>query len=282
VDLTDELRGLTTRLFSFLAPGRHEREAVLAQPLPEPLQRLLAQRFKHYRRLPAEVRAEFNRQLQVFLAEKPVTPVKARVTGEIRLLAAASAVTLTAGWPGYTWDQLSEVLIYPKGFDEDYRFHEANRVDDGRGRRYRSHLAGQAHPWGVVILSKPALTQSFAGATEGQHVGLHEFAHLLDLARSEFDGVPSYLDDGAVQEWKTLLAKEQERLSHGDSFRGRVRWPPRIASCTRSWLATSGRIRPRGAPPRADGSGPEYPSERRRAMRRRGPTGSARGASGPR
>ena len=100
------------------------------------------------------MRAEFDRQIQTFLADKRVTPVKARVTEEIRLLTAASAVTLTCGWPGFTWDVLREVLIYPKVYDHDYRFVEAGPGSPD----HRAHLwqaAGQAHGMGVVILVKP-------------------------------------------------------------------------------------------------------------------------------
>ena len=42
------------------------------------------------------------------------------VDDELRLLVAASAVTLSAGWPDYEWDQLTEVLLYPDDFDRDY------------------------------------------------------------------------------------------------------------------------------------------------------------------
>jgi Mlc titration factor MtfA (ptsG expression regulator) len=77
---------------------------------------------------------------------------------------------------------------------------------------------GQAHKWGVVVLSYPALEHGFAATGHSSsHVGLHEFAHLLDLSRSTFDGVPSYLPDDAVRQWIGLLERERERLARGDS-----------------------------------------------------------------
>jgi Mlc titration factor MtfA (ptsG expression regulator) len=160
------------------------------------------------------VRAEFNRQLDVFLTEKRITPVKTPINREVRMLAAASAVTLTAGWPGYTWDQLSEILVYPHNFDEDYRFDTGHR-SDGFERADRPVSLGAAHPWGV-ILSIPALERSFTDG--GHHVGIHEFAHLLDLARSSFDGIPSYLSDESVRRWLAILEHEQKTLEQGDSL----------------------------------------------------------------
>jgi MtfA peptidase len=172
----------------------------------------------HYKRLPPPVRAEFDGQIQVFLAEKRVTPIETRLTGEARLLVAASAATLSAGWPGYTWDQLSEVLLYPDHFDRDYQFASAQPVEDQRLLNTDPILLGQAHPWGVVVLSHPALKTGFGAAGQSaSHVGFHEFAHLLDLSRSTFDGVPSYLPDDAVRHWSGLLAQERERLERGDS-----------------------------------------------------------------
>jgi Mlc titration factor MtfA (ptsG expression regulator) len=218
VSLTDDLRARAIQLFEFLAPRDRAREALRSTPLAQPLRDLLTQRSIHYRRLPPDVRAEFDRQIQVFMTEKTVTPVKARVTGEIRLLTAASAVTLTAGWPGYTWDRLSEVLIYPKDYDEEYRFVEANRANGRDGLARPFHRAGEAHAWGVVILSKPSLIHSFARTEPAYHVGLHEFAHLLDLADSRFDGIPSHLSFERFNEWAAILAREDERLQAGDSI----------------------------------------------------------------
>jgi Mlc titration factor MtfA (ptsG expression regulator) len=191
-----------------------------AKPLPRPTQDLLLRHSAHYRSLPPDVRQEFNRQVQVFLTDKQVTPVETRLTAEARLLVAASAATLTAGWPGYTWDQLREVLVYPDHFDRDYQFTSTRSADGEPESELASEpiLTGQAHPWGVVILSHPALKESFAanGRRRG-HVGFHEFAHLLDLARSTFDGVPSYLPDDGVRRWTRIMERELERLERGDS-----------------------------------------------------------------
>jgi Mlc titration factor MtfA (ptsG expression regulator) len=203
----------------FLAPASSRRRELRAKPLPRPTQNLLMTHSAHYRCLPPDLRDEFNRQVQVFLTDKRITPVKTRLTGETRLLVAASAVTLTAGWPGYTWDQLREVLVYPAYFDRDYQFTSTPAGEEAPAPWLDGDpvLSGQAHPWGVIVLSRPALSESFAAGAHRSHVGIHEFAHLLDLARSSFDGVPSYLSDDRVRQWTGLLERERERLEHGDS-----------------------------------------------------------------
>jgi Mlc titration factor MtfA (ptsG expression regulator) len=165
---------------------------------------LLAARSDHYRRLPSAHRDEFHRQTQVFLAEKRITGVEMHVPDEMRLLVAASAVMLSLGWPAYTWDQLAEVLVYPENFDRDYKFGGTD-------------FSGQAHPWGIVILSAPALLRSFERTDESYHVGFHEFAHLLDLARTRFDGIPPHLPEDSIQEWLMIVHMEEERMLRGDS-----------------------------------------------------------------
>jgi len=136
-------------------------------------------------------------------------------------MVAASAITLTAGWPRYPWEQLSEVLVYPQPFDRDYRFVTGRDLERARPDDYLPSeemiAGGQTHHWGVVIISAPALKHSFSGGTDDYHVGFHEFAHLLDLAASRFDGIPSYLSEDDIRRWERILAQERARLERGDS-----------------------------------------------------------------
>ena len=84
--------------------------------------------------------------MRILLAETRITGVEVEVTDELRLLVAASAVTLSLGWPGYEWDQLTEVLLYAEDFDRDYR---------------SSATAGSAATW------RPAATWRRARPTTG-------------------------------------------------------------------------------------------------------------------
>ena len=184
--------------------GDARRRAALAAPFPAAWREALLHRYDHYHRLPDEWRARFEDDVRLFLAEKRITGVEVEATDELRLLVAASAVTLSLGWPDYEWDQLSEVLLYPQAFDRDYGFENAD-------------LAGQAHAWGTVILSVPALLESFEDPDDGYHVGIHEFAHLLDADRTRFDGIPAGLAPRRSVEWVALVEKEMERLRRGKS-----------------------------------------------------------------
>jgi Mlc titration factor MtfA (ptsG expression regulator) len=178
------------------------RRQALGPPFPESWRTLLLERYDHYERLDAAWRRRFEDDLRIFLAEKRISGVGLGVTEELRLLVAASAVTLSVGWPDYEWDQLTEVLLYPDDFDRDYAF-------GGKER------AGEAHAWGTVILSVPALVESFEYPDDAYHVGLHEFAHLLDVDQTHFDGIPVGLGGARAREWVTAAEKEMKRLREG-------------------------------------------------------------------
>jgi Mlc titration factor MtfA (ptsG expression regulator) len=180
------------------------RRAARALPFPPEWRELLLRRYDHFERLDASWRARFEDDVRIFLAEKRITGVGVEVDDELRLLVAASAVTLSAGWPEYDWDQLTEVLLYPDDFDRDY-------TPGGSDR------AGETHPWGTVILSVPALFESFDYPDDAFHVGLHEFAHLLDVNQTHFDGIPVGLDEAHSREWLAVAEHEMERLRRGRS-----------------------------------------------------------------
>jgi len=181
-----------------------KRRLALARPLPGHLRELLLERHEHYERMDAAWRARFEDDLRLFLADKRITGIGVEATEELRLLVAASAVTLSVGWPDYEWDQLTEVLLYPDDFDRDYTFGGAER-------------SGEAHPWGTVILSVPSLQESFEVPDDAYHVGIHEFAHLLDVSQTHFDGIPAGLSGDRAREWVAVAEKEMERLRYGRS-----------------------------------------------------------------
>jgi Mlc titration factor MtfA (ptsG expression regulator) len=188
------------------AARRHRRRVqAAAQPFPDTWRKLLLDSYDHYERLPPELRTRFERDVRLFLAEKRITGVGVNVNDRLRLLVAASAVTLSLRWDDFEWDVLTEVLLYPDDFDRDYGFESAE-------------LAGEAHPWGTVILSVPALHQSFEDPDDAFHVGLHEFAHLVDLAdEHHIEGIPVGLTEAQQREWVSIMEKEMERLRRGKS-----------------------------------------------------------------
>jgi len=196
--------GVALALGRVLGRRSARRRAALSGPFPGAWREFLETHYDHYDRLPAELRGRFEDDVRILLAEKRITGVQVAVTDELRLLVAASAATLSLGWRDYEWDQLAEVLLYPDDFDRDYRFGGDER-------------AGEAHPWGTVIISVPALEHSFEDPDDGYHVAIHEFAHILDVDQTHFDGIPVGLDAARSREWVAVMEKEMERLRRGKS-----------------------------------------------------------------
>jgi hypothetical protein len=186
------------------------RRAVLSPPFPEKWRAFLLERYDHCERLDPAWRARFEDDVRIFLAEKRVTGVGVDVTDELRLLVAASAVTLSVGWPEYEWDQLTEVLLYAQNFERDHYAFDAE-----------SDFVGEAAGMGTVILSVPALLESFEVPDDAYHVGIHEFVHILgssvEADHLHHEGVPPGLDGARAREWEAVAEREMERLRHGRS-----------------------------------------------------------------
>jgi hypothetical protein len=185
------------------------RRDALSRPFPERWRELLLQRYDHYERMDAAWRSRFEDDIRLFLVETRITGIGIELTDELRVLVAASAVTLSVGWPEYEWEQLAEVLIYPDDFDRDY-------VVAGQGEGTGDEDAGRAHPEGTVILSAPSLEESFAVPDDAYHVGIHEFAHMLARGRGadrlEIGSLPEGLAPGREREWAKIAEAEMDRL----------------------------------------------------------------------
>jgi MtfA peptidase len=182
---------------------RRRREA-LAADFPSGWRSILLKDYDHYQRLPAELRARFEDDVRLFLADTRITGIQTEASDELRLMVAASAVTLSLGWPDFEWDAVTEVLLYPQDFGRDYSFEV-------------KELSGQAHAWGTVILSVPSLRESFRHPDDGYHVGLHEFTHLLDMDGGRFDGIPAGFPPARIPEWLEVVHSEMDRLLRGKS-----------------------------------------------------------------
>jgi len=170
------------------------------EPIPDEWREVLEKNVPSYRRLAPDRKAAFERDVAVFVRENSFRGIDVEVTDELKVLAAASAVMLLFGRTDRDYPKVGEILFYPSAFDEEGR-------SSGR-------IAGLVHPHGTVVLSVPDLRRSFA-SQDGFHVGLHEFAHLLDLAAGSCDGIPLGLDPRSIRPWCELMRTELEKIRRG-------------------------------------------------------------------
>ncbi|MBI2932545.1 MAG: zinc-dependent peptidase [Planctomycetes bacterium] len=181
------------------------RRRLAREPFPAEWRAVLEANVGWYRRLDPDRRAAFERDVLFFVRENRFVGVEGvEVTDELKVLAAASAVMLLFGRTDREYPRVSEILFYPRAFSDEFR-------TEGAGR----DIAGMLHPYGAVVLSIPELRRSFAGESDGYHVGLHEFAHALDLSSQQCDGFPLGIDPRLVRPWSERLREEMERASRG-------------------------------------------------------------------
>jgi Mlc titration factor MtfA (ptsG expression regulator) len=196
--------------YGLMAKVRRRRR-ILAQPFPKQWLAVLNRDVLFYNALGVDDQVRFRRELQIFLGEKRITGIKTKLDATTHVLAGASAIIPIFGFPEWEWDQISEVLIYPNRFDEEY----------GTGDRSGQHILGMVGTGAmnrVMILSKPDLIQGFRNPGDKRNVGIHEFAHLVDKSDGTIDGLPGVgLDRHSIGPWIELVRRKMKEIEDGDS-----------------------------------------------------------------
>jgi Mlc titration factor MtfA (ptsG expression regulator) len=132
--------------------------------------------------LPAEELKRLRELALLFLDEKDFTGAHGfRVDDAMRLSIAVQAClpVLELGLDRYAgW---SEIVVYAG----DFRVPISETDDHGVVHEFDDERAGESWPRGPVILSWDA-----AAHDPGMNVVIHEFAHKLDMANGEADGMP--------------------------------------------------------------------------------------------
>ena len=183
------------------------RRRLLVRPFPSAWEDILAGHVDFYRMLSGSERSRFRQQVQIFLGETQVTGVDTAVDDLCQVLVGASAVIPVFGYPDWEYDRMVEVLIYPGGFDEDYKV-------EGRMSPLIGMVPAQSSE---VILSKPALLRAFEPRGEAAHVGIHEFLHKVDGADGAVDGTPRRLlaDPALAEEWSRMIETHTRSIEEG-------------------------------------------------------------------
>ncbi len=187
------------------------RLEVMRLPFPAAWETILCTHVAFFRGLDDAGRVRFRQLVQIFLDEVRITGIRTEVDDTIRVLVAASAVIPIFGFHDWAYHRLHEVLIYPDAFDDAYR-------TTGGKQETILGMAGLRHLSGVMILSKPALLAGFDHPSGHHHVGVHEFAHLVEREEREY-GLPREVPWMAVRQWVRYVAQE---LTHPSRQQARL------------------------------------------------------------
>ena len=203
--------GLCFAFYRWATRKERRRRQIIKQDFPAEWRKILQDRIDFYHTLDEEGKARFEKMLQLFLSEKRITGIETEVDDLTKMLVASSAVIPIFGFHDWEYQNLGEVLVFP-GSIKRYE-NEKNEVV--------SEMLGRVNPFQndhYVTLSKPALERGFNDMQDRKNVGIHEFAHMLDQADGEIDGIPkAYLPDELVRPWQELMLRKIKSINSGDS-----------------------------------------------------------------
>lgn len=183
---------------------------VPAEPLTSEQKKLLLDRVHYYERLDQAQRQRFEQLVASFLAETRIEGVGTEITDLDRILIASSAVISIFGFPEWRYQNLTNIVLYPDTFNNDFQF-------EGESRNIMG-MVGSGFMNGQMLLSRSALVKAFSSAGGRENAALHEFVHLLDKADGATDGVPEHLlPPDYAKPWLQLMHREMHRIQEGHS-----------------------------------------------------------------
>jgi Mlc titration factor MtfA (ptsG expression regulator) len=164
---------------------------------------LILKRLPFYRRLTSELQKRFRDYLKIFVWEKYFFGAGGlTITDEHRVVISASAIRLILFLDLTYYDELAEIVVYPYTFKNP-------KEEDPRD--------GEAHRFGTVVLSWPAVVTGLRYECDGHDTALHEFAHVLDKQGGSFDGTPRLRSNDHYRPWAEVMSRNFVALQAGRS-----------------------------------------------------------------
>lgn len=179
-------------MFGWIRKWRRRKWA--KRPFPDHWKVYLEQHVPFYTTLPREMTEPFLARLKVFVWEKYFFPGKGldEVTDEMKVVIAAAAIRLILYRDLSYYDRLTEIVVYP----------DAYRHPEGEGV-----ILGEAHNWGVVVLSWSAVLHGLKNPYDGMDTATHEFAHVLDRRGGSFNGTPPLDEYANYRPWARVMSR---------------------------------------------------------------------------
>lgn len=151
-----------------------------------------------YRDLTAEDKTRFQYRCLSFIYATEFVGHNVEVSEKDKLLVASGSVILAWGFERWHYVKVDTVILVDRAFNEDSLFDEEDSHITG--------LVGTHHLRGKMILSQAALHQGFSNDNDKRNVAIHEFAHLIDMADGEIDGLPRQISEQAsALPWLALV-----------------------------------------------------------------------------
>src|SRR5258706_5209850 len=185
------------------------RRKVRARPFPAAWHEILERRVPYVRRLPANLRRQLERHMQVFIAEKRFLGCDGlEITQEMRVSIAAQACLLILNRRTDYFPNLSQILVYPGAFIVE----RLRAEPSGVLQEQRHALSGESWTHGQVVISWEDALEGAAIVDDGRNVVIHEFAHQLDQQKGYANGAPWLRRRDRYARWSQVMLGEFARL----------------------------------------------------------------------
>lgn len=187
------------------------RKRLARRPLPACWAAMIEAHIPSFGRLDAELRRRFLEYVRIFVSEKTfIAAGGLEITEEMKVVIAASAVRLVLHHRRgiSALDRLSEIVVYPSHYRHP---HEEDVI-----------TFGEAHDWGIVVLSWEAVKHGLTNPDDGHDTAAHELAHVLDRADGTFNGTPELRARADYRSWAQVMSRHFLDLRNGKNPAGEV------------------------------------------------------------
>ena len=165
---------------------------------------LLMNNFVVYKLLGEKGRQKFEKRVCRFIRMKDFRAGKniEKITDEMRVLVAASAIQLTYGYPDLYFQHFKTIILYAE--------------------EYYSALTGQYHQGevnagGAIVLSWNNFRAGFNNLNDGRNLAMHEMAHALRLSNIFDNQGYDFIDREALLEFEQLAKAEMKKIEEGNN-----------------------------------------------------------------
>jgi hypothetical protein len=186
---------------------RREQRALDRRAIPDDLWQSTLRQYPFLGRLDAEDAAELRRLSSLFLDRKEFSGAQGMQVSDAMAVAIAAQACLPVLKLGLqAYDGFVGIVVQP----DEVRVRREIVDDDGLVHEYDDVLSGEAMEGGPVMLSWRDVVEAGDTSAWGYNVVVHEFAHVLDMADGQADGVPPQPSAQARRHWQQVLTQEYE------------------------------------------------------------------------
>ena len=180
------------------------------EKIPGTYRAILNENIGYYQKLSEGDKAKFEERIKAFLKYVHIEGVGTEISDVDRVLIASSAVIPIFGFPDWEYQNLTNIILYPDTFDQEFQFEGENRNILG--------MVGSGYMNGQMLLSRAALVKGFSKSAGDGNAAIHEFVHLLDKSDGDADGIPTNFMDRAYSiPWLKMMHEEMHRITAGKS-----------------------------------------------------------------